>query len=156
MTNFGKLYIRRTTDAVGFITKLKLSGKAATSDKWTPWYDTGMTAYLVKYAAFEEANFKWQLDQESYSEDLATYIKSTASSGIYERKTKAKNDAYHGGWNAANGLGTRAGPTIKLTENTSSVACTVTVGKATYPSGVGTCLDNAGTDSGKTTFSELA
>jgi len=45
---------------------LKLSKKGASSDKWTEWYDTGATkgmgAYLLKYKAFEDSNFLWQLD----------------------------------------------------------------------------------------------
>jgi len=42
---------------------LVLSKKAATSDKWTPWYDAGssngMGAWLAKYGLFENANFLW-------------------------------------------------------------------------------------------------
>ena len=36
-----------------------------------------MAAYIVKYKAFEEKNFLWQLDEESYPKNLATYIKAT-------------------------------------------------------------------------------
>lgn len=63
LTGFGKPWARETANAVLFITKLKLSAKGATSDKWAPWYTAGMAAYIVKYKAFEEKNFLWQLDE---------------------------------------------------------------------------------------------
>lgn len=156
ITNGKKPWNKVTTNAVLFITKLKLSAKGAASDKWAPWYTAGMAAYIAKYKAFEEKNFLWQLDEESYTEDLETYIKATGSSGIYERLTNAKFLAYHGAFNNGNGFGTRSGPTIKLTVNTSSVTCKGSLGKADYPNGAGTCLDTAGVGGGVTTFSDLA
>lgn len=114
-----------------------------------------MGAYLLKYKAFEDSNFLWQLDQESYSEDLATYIKTVGSSGIYEPVTKVKYLAYHGAFNNDNGLGTRTGPTIKTDVDTSS-SCKSSIGKADYPNAASTCLNTVNATGGQTTFSDAA